>query len=68
MAYTPTMIQCIHCKYGKFMQWMKNPIICQCTLTDERYVAEAKRVCASFEKTMNKPQVTHYKNYNDEIG
>ena len=25
MAANPTMVQCIHCKHGKFMQWMKNP-------------------------------------------
>ena len=61
------MVQCIHCKHAKFMQCMKNPIIGQCSLTTERVVAEAKRLCSTYERTMAEPQITHYKNYNDEI-
>lgn len=62
-----TMIQCIHCKHGTFMQWMKNPVICQCDITHERFVAEAKRLCPTYEYTRNEPHITHYKNYNDEL-
>ena len=36
------MVKCYDCKHGKYMQWMKNPIICECNWTGERYVAEAK--------------------------
>ena len=67
MASNPNMIQCIHCKHGKFMQWMKNPIICECSITNERFVAEAKRLCSTLERTQAEPQITHYKNYDDEI-
>ena len=43
------MVKCYDCKHGKYMQWMKNPIICECNWTGERYVAEAKRLCSRFE-------------------
>ena len=59
------MIQCIHCKHGKFMQWMKNPIICECNWTGERYVAEARRLCARYEERTSPepPAVKHYDHY-----
>ncbi|MCM1108789.1 MAG: hypothetical protein NC388_07015 [Clostridium sp.] len=58
------MTQCIHCKHGKFMQWMKNPIICECTLSEERFVAEAVKLCPLFERSNNpNPEITHYSKY-----
>lgn len=59
-----TMIQCMNCKHGKFMQWMKNPIICECTLSGERFVAEARRICSLYEPSGNEtPTITHYDSY-----
>lgn len=60
-----TMIQCIHCKHGKFMQWMKNPIICECELlSNERFVAEAKKLCSLYEESKTEtPEITHYDSY-----
>lgn len=64
MATANQMIQCIHCKHGKYMQWMKNPIICECTLSGERYVAEARRICPSFDESgAREPQITHFSQY-----
>ena len=59
------MIQCINCKHGRFMQWMNNPIICECMLMqNERFVAEAKKLCPLFELSgIEKPEVTHYESY-----
>ena len=58
------MIQSIHCKHGKFMQWMKNPVICECDILKERFVAEAKRLCPTFEQSNQiKPEITHYDHY-----
>lgn len=61
------MIQCIHCKHGRFMQWMNNPIICECQLLQkERFVAEAKKLCPLFERTtVENPPITHYDSYDD---
>lgn len=59
------MVRCYDCKHGKYMQWMKNPIICECTLNDERFVAEAKRICTRYEhiQRQNEPEITHYDHY-----
>lgn len=58
------MAQCIRCKHGKFMQWMKNPIICECTLTNERFVAESLKVCAQFDPSYNEtPHIEHFNQY-----
>lgn len=59
------MVKCYNCKYGKYMQWMKNPIICECNWTGERYVAEAKRLCSRFEENTSRetPEITHYDHY-----
>lgn len=59
------MVKCYDCKHGKYMQWMKNPIICECNWTGERYVAEAQRLCSRFEENTSRetPEVTHYDHY-----
>lgn len=59
------MVKCINCKHGKYMQWMKNPIICECNWNGERFVAEAKRLCAQYEDNISKkgPEITHYDHY-----
>jgi len=64
MAANTRMIQCIRCKHGKYMQWMKNPIICECNFTQERYVAEARRLCSMFEEAGNREiEITHFSHY-----
>ena len=46
------------------MQWMKNPVICECDILKERFVAEAKRLCPTFEQSnQTKPEITHYDHY-----
>ena len=57
------MVKCIDCKKGTFMQWMANPIICECTINNERLVAESRRLCTRFERSYAKPTVTHYDHY-----
>lgn len=59
------MVKCFECKHGKYMQWMKNPIICECNWTGERYVAEAKRLCARYEAntSLETPPITHFDHY-----
>lgn len=61
------MVQCIRCKHGHFMQWMKNPIICECTvMQNERFVAEAKKICQAYEPSnIQTPTITHFDSYND---
>ena len=29
MAGKDKMVKCFECKHGRYMQWMKNPIICE---------------------------------------
>lgn len=57
--------RCINCANATFMQWMKNPVIAYCRITDERQVAEAKRLCKEFKLSNKEPQVTHYKSYQE---
>lgn len=59
------MVRCYDCKHGKYMQWMKNPIICECRWTGERFVAESRRICPRYEDASRKgtPEITHYDHY-----
>ncbi len=57
------MIQCLNCKHGTFMQWFHNPIICQCNMFNERFVAEAKHNCEEYEERHKPGEVTHYDKY-----
>lgn len=59
------MVRCLDCKHGKFMQWMKNPIICECKMTNERQVAEAYKLCNIYEENYTKkaPEITHFDSY-----
>ncbi len=59
------MVSCIHCKHGTFKQWFHNPIICQCNVFNEKFVAEARRICNDFEaRSEGKPiEVAHLDHY-----
>ncbi|MBQ1973898.1 MAG: hypothetical protein II222_06145 [Paraprevotella sp.] len=58
------MIQCINCKHGRYMQWMKNPIICECQVQKERFVAESRRQCPLFEQRYTgEAEIVHYDHY-----
>lgn len=59
------MVKCIDCKHGRYMQWMKNPIICQCDMLDDRFVAEARRICTHFDKAPQREniEIQHYDHY-----
>ena len=60
MAGKDKMVKCFECKHGRYMQWMKNPIICECNWTGERYsdafeqeqLGEVCPVCGRPAKTM----------------
>lgn len=55
--------RCINCAYATYMQWMNNPVIAHCRITDERQVAEAKRICKEFVKRDKEAKITHYDSY-----
>jgi len=58
------MVRCIECSNGKYMQWFRNPVICQCSIYREKFVAEAKRLCDEYTKRTNtKVEITHYDHY-----
>ena len=57
------MVKCIDCRRGTYMQWFRNPIICECNLLHERFVAESQRFCEDFEERSDKVEVTHYDHY-----
>ncbi len=60
------MVCCMQCKNGVFMQWMENPVICECTRRkNERFVAEMKRICPLYEKNSSTPTIVHYDRYTD---
>lgn len=64
MASNNRMIQCLHCKHGRYMQWMKNPVICECSLNGERFVAEARRLCALYDDAGSRePEIVHFSHY-----
>lgn len=58
------MVRCIQCRHGKYMQWFHNPVICQCSIYNEKFVAEAKRICEEYaERTNTNIEVIHYDHY-----
>lgn len=58
------MVYCIKCKHGSFMQWFNNPIICQCAVYHEKFVAESKRLCEEYRpRTDTNIEITHYDHY-----
>lgn len=50
MAAKYSMIRCIDCTHGSYMQWFHNPIICYCDAFEEKFVAEARRVCENYDE------------------
>lgn len=52
------------CKHAKFMQWFENPIVAECNYNNERYVAEARRICKIYEYVNNpNPTIQHFDSY-----
>ena len=59
------LVCCLDCANATFMQWMQNPIVAHCTSSDERQVAESRRLCKNFKARNTEPQITHYDHYDD---
>lgn len=57
--------RCINCIYATCMQWMQNPVIAHCRLTDERQVAEAKRSCKEFRQRESPAPIQHFASYDE---
>ena len=46
------------------MQWFENPIVAECNYNNERYVAEARRICKIYEYVNNpNPTIQHFDSY-----
>lgn len=61
-----TLARCFRCKHAVFMQWLENPIIADCQIRHERFVAMIDRQCPLFEPSyIEEPEITHYDHYED---
>ena len=63
MSVEKGMVKCINCKHGAFMQWFNNPIICNCHIFDEKFVAESRRICTEYIKSAGTHKIEHYDHY-----
>ena len=60
-------VYCLRCKNAIFMQWFQNPIIAQCNIHNERFVANAHRICGDFLPSNNpNPDIQHFDSYETE--
>lgn len=57
------LVQCLHCKNATLMQWMKNPVICECAETGVREVAQMERLCSHFIQSETDHPVEHFDHY-----
>ncbi len=67
MGVKATNIRCLDCANATYMQWFKNPVVCECKAFEERFVAEAKHNCDEFEKRTTPVVIQHFDKYEDEI-
>ena len=59
--------RCFLCKHAILMQWFENPIVAECKIRNERYVAMSDRQCSLFEASNEAtPKITHFDHYEDE--
>lgn len=60
-------IKCFLCKHATLMQWMENPIVADCKLHHERFVAMSEHPCTQFEASgIPEPEIIHYDHYEEE--
>lgn len=60
-------VQCLTCKNATaYYQWFENPVIAQCGATDERQVAQTKRICKSYIERFGEPEIQHFDHYEGE--
>ena len=57
-------VRCLDCKHATFRQWYENPIVAQCSIFNERMVAQSNRLCKEFAPSRNAhPDIEHFDNY-----
>lgn len=66
MGMKATMIRCLDCANGTYMQWFSNPIICFCKAYEERFVAESRHNCDEYEERTTPGEIEHFDEYEDE--
>ena len=55
---------CMECRHATFMQWFENPVITQCHVHNERFVAQSNRNCKDFEPSnVAEPEIQHFDSY-----
>ena len=61
-----SLARCFRCKHAVFMQWLENPIIAECQIRHERFVAMIDRQCPLYEMSyIEEPEIAHYDHYED---
>lgn len=66
MAANNELVQCTKCKHATLMQWFNNPIIAQCSVFNDRQVAESRRVCKEFSLDYNQKDIKHFDCYENK--
>ena len=50
-------VKCVNCQHAVLMRWGNNPIIAQCAYTQDRDVANRKRICARYEEATSQKSI-----------
>lgn len=57
------LVTCSDCAHSTLMQWFSNPVIAYCNTRNEKEVAQARRLCQSYEQTKRPKTIKHYDSY-----
>lgn len=57
------LVKCKDCKYASLMRWFKNPVIAECAIKHERFVAESNALCEDYALDKRVKPIKQYNSY-----
>lgn len=57
------LVKCATCKHASLMRWFKNPVIAECAIKHERFVAEANTLCDDYLEDKSEKYVIQHNSY-----
>lgn len=57
------LVKCATCKHASLMRWFKNPVIAECAIKHDRFVAEANTICEDYVADKRIKPITQHNSY-----
>lgn len=57
------LVKCATCNHATLMRWFRNPVIAECSVKHERFVAEANTICEDYVADKRVKPIAQHNSY-----